>query len=236
MTLERSQGEQKIPLSPQEKGVFANFYLSFHHSQGRGDLQDSLFQYTAGYYQKENPLMGEIKPLDEKIITNFLSSLKVPQVHLTRSRFISDSGTFLYEWGQLKSTLMASPRELPSGDSLLFDLAKGIIERDLEYQEEERPLRKNGDIHESFLRSYLFGFRTPQTPLYATLYTDIGNLLNRLRLLQPNPYEEQATVELSHHHQTDLENIFGEMVEAWERNHPGESFVPTDASLIQTGV
>lgn len=135
-----------------------------------------------------------------------------------------------YGWEDLKEIYKAN--EL-SKDKLLYEIAFGILDKDLYYQGNERKNRKEySDPHASHIQLYIFGGKRLQSPEYANLYNDLYEFLNTYGVLQ-----EQNNF-LSHKDSLDdkeintLRETFSYVTKAWELNHIGQKFNEKELQAI----
>ncbi len=91
-------------------------------------------------------------------------------------------------------------------DELLRRIALGMVEKDLQYQDKQRPVKREGeDLHESYFRNYAIEGHLAQTPRFNTLYAQLSD------------YVLQTT-------DVELKNALVHLANLWEKNHPGQRF------------
>ncbi|HLD83457.1 MAG TPA: hypothetical protein VI979_01225 [archaeon] len=177
------------------------FYNSFRHSQGFLELEGAIFEWLAG----EGYLHGLLEESPEGY-----GKLSMPKGHI-QSNPEAVNSRFREAWNKMyrkKGFRYGgfSPREIVASV-----LTTGIINADLNYQAKNRANREGSgcpdsyqDPHASFLRRYALTGVDAGHPAFNAMYAKVkeialfgGSTANLPRL---------AT--------------------AWERNHPGELFLP----------
>jgi hypothetical protein len=221
--------KQRFHLSPYEKKLITDLYLTFKFSQKDGRvLQPKLFTYIAQAYQP-----SDIKDPDATFarLLPYVKQLPVPQ-HTSQIDEQERKSEFQIALSSqrfaLKSRIEAHTEAVvpeATMDSRLIEITHGLIELDLHYVKHGRKSREGTgkDMHESFVRTYALHGESTNSSSYDWMFSRMNILIGSLTHDQ-NPAITDAFFKVE---SDKLEQITPQLLQsnitklqrAWERTH-----------------
>jgi len=242
-----SKVDSEPKLRPVDDRLIADFFWSFHHSQGYVYLQGKIMEFVAGQY--DNPVdraaIGSIEDLDKRLKAR-VDALGLPTEHSDREilRRVAQSHKqgFWRMWtgylvqlnnvlndgqGRERDLANQSPIAVPpeKKELLLAAILDGVIKMDYQYVDIGRPDKTKSDLYDSHLQKYVFANARVQTPTYVTMYQQLGDYMRRHSIADGSFVMNAPTT-------PDQSIVFGrrkmfhEMKVKWESRHPNQDFIP----------
>ncbi len=199
-------------LTKEQKEIKDLFYLSFRFSQGSPDLQNDLLKWLGGKGYFDNIDVPFEPP-------NYIMQIAVPKKHTEVGG--STNTTFETHWYELCRAKKF--KQSFSAHKLLGEILDGMIDRDLHYQELERPNKprskqvtpdSNNDPHTSFVRKHIVNSQTTGSDAYDDLHLNLNRLLIKYRTSSSADSKDVLFTQKE----------FRSLTKEWEKNHPGYSF------------
>lgn len=185
-----------------------DFYKTFLLSQGEPAIQPPLFVLLAKKHHQagHDSLMEEaLHTMDERI-----EQLLPPKRHIeTDEQGRNDKASgFRALWNEYSSSLLNPHAEIIRSHQLVLD---DMLARDLHYQKQGRPNRRDGDRYESIVREYIIKDGLAGSQQLLQVRDDLRATL----LSQESPGFGDEWMRLKLH----------ELGSSWEDNHSGEHFL-----------
>lgn len=200
-------------MSPAQRQAFSLFYFSFQYSQGDLTLQADIFRWLRMSNQINKSLLTP--SFLKRILT-----INPPKGHTGGYNRNTNRiyRALTHTWEELTAVL---EDPVPQKDHVLTNCLKGILERDLYYQNKNTPrpdrlITSNSfpdsddDPRASHLRRYAVLKQKTKHQVFDQFYSEIGDFL------------DQSICE------TGRGKLIGyrffKLIELWEKNHPGHNF------------
>lgn len=191
-----------------KKDIVRDFYQTFRLAQGKSEIQPPLFTMLAEKYRLHYDESLIIKSLH--YASSSVDTLMPPRRHAdTTSDERDDWRTgFRAMWGQYGRALRGKGVE---EDRPITDALVNIMSMDVMYQSKPRPNRTSSDdVHESIFREYILGDKLSGSDIILSVRDDLRVAFN---LVAAGGADDE------------ISSVCAELINSWEGNHPGESFV-----------
>lgn len=192
-----------------------DFLYSFRFSQGDGTLQQKLFKGLMAHYDRDTL---QFLHANMQQLMNRFSSLDVPGTHAQLDQddpykimdeFTKQANAYLTELVITSGNPNSSNKMIP--DDKIFIVTR-TIQRDTTYQNKQRSYSPD-DPHLSCFREYMLNAVATGSAVYDSIFYDVTDSLLR------------GNISLSEFQSDELSRL----ANLWERNHPGEIFIPESA-------
>lgn len=225
------QPETELTTEELEDMLVRDFYLSFRFSQGNIGNQGDILAAVIDYYsRKRNVPATSIRD----VIASEEFKLKIERIIPPNRHRITRKDTKV---DSLKKAYLSFKKEVDDTVIRTYQLddhsytslvESHMVISDLDYQDKPRPRPQNdkSDQHGSLYREFVILGRPTGSECYDNIFTTMR--ARTLRLLREHKEHSHSHDDYRHN---QLSGILM-LTSAWERNHPGEKFVPDE--LLET--